>query len=113
MAFRRRTNSAELWRTVVHENTHLLSELPRDALANEKTFRDYVTTGTHQGVRLMPSVFELSDEALSDLWVFIQHKGQFDMDAILFDSFDEAFRRRYEQRGAKMEEHIRIRRSCA
>ena len=96
MAFRWRTNSVELRRTVVHENTHLLSELPREALANEKTFRDYVTTGTHQGVRLMPAVFELSDEALSDLWVFIQHKRQFDLDAILFDSFNDTFRRRHE-----------------
>ena len=81
---------------MVHENTHLLSELPREALANEEMFRDYVTTGTHQGVRLMPSVFGLSDKSLSDLWVFIQSKRQFDLDAILFDSFNEAFRRRYE-----------------
>jgi hypothetical protein len=72
---------------------HLLKELPREALANEKIFRDYVTRGMHRGVKLAPSVFELSRKALDDLWIFVNHNAQFDMDIILFDDFNEAFRR--------------------
>jgi hypothetical protein len=71
-----------------------LSHVPTKALVREDAFRDYVTRGAHRGVRFSPSVFELSRESLADLWTFIQHRAQFDMDAIGFDDFNEAFRRR-------------------
>lgn len=93
MSFRRNINSHDAWRILVRENAGLLMELPREALANEKIFRDYVTHGTHDGVKLEPSVFELSSKSLDELWIFINHKAQFDMDAILFEDFNEALRR--------------------
>jgi hypothetical protein len=47
------------------------------------------------GKAFAPTVFQLVPEALDDLWTFIQHKVLFDMDAILFEDFNEAFRRRH------------------
>ena len=67
----------------------MLDELPHGARETEVAFRDYVTSGTHRGVRFSPSVGELSVEAFEALSRFINHEAQFDMDATLFDSFNE------------------------
>ena len=77
---------------MVQENGVLLTELPHEATANEAAFRDYVTKGLHRGRPMVPSVFDLSTQALDDLWTFINTKAEFDMDASLFDDFNEAFR---------------------
>jgi hypothetical protein len=95
MSFRRKPNAHDWWLTVVRENTALLTELPPEATANEAAFRDYVTKGVHRDMPLAPSVFDLSTQALDDLWAFINRKAQFDMDATLFDDFNEAFRVRH------------------
>ena len=94
MSFRRSRNSHDLWRALVHENADLLAQLPPKALESEQIFRDYVTRGVHDGLPLTPSVFELSPAAVENLWRFINHKAQFDMDATLFDDFNEAYRAR-------------------
>lgn len=93
MSFRRKSNGHDLWSALVRENAALLVDVPRGALIRESAFRDYVTRGSHRGVELSPSVFELSAESLAKLWTFINHRAQFDMDASLFDDFNEAFRR--------------------
>ena len=36
----------------------------------------------------------LSSNQLKELWVFINHKAQFDMDASLFEAFNKEFRAR-------------------
>ena len=95
MSFRKTFNRHDGWRVVVRENCDLLREVPTAALANEYAFRDYVTRGTHRDAILTPSVFELSRKAIDDLWTFINCKAQFDMDAILFDHFNEAYRRHH------------------
>lgn len=94
MGFRRETNRHDRWVRLVRENAELLSHVPKEALVREDAFRDYVTRGAHRGVQFSPSVFELSEQSLADLWTFITHRAQFDMDAIRFDDFNEAFRRR-------------------
>ncbi len=98
VGFRRTSNSHDRWCTLVQENAHLLADIPRGALSREIAFRDYVTRGVHRGVRFSPSVFDLSTESLESLWTFIQHRAQFDMDAALFDDFNEAFRAAHERR---------------
>jgi hypothetical protein len=97
MSFRRKTNSHEWWREVVRENAALLRDVPATAVSNKPAFCDYVTRSEHKGLKLSPSVFELSSQALDDLWTFINYKAQFDMDAICFDHFNEAFRARHSQ----------------
>ena len=92
MSYRRAINAHDWCRAAVRENEALLRELPTGALANESAFRDYVTRGVHRDVRLAPSVFELSPRALNDLKTFMRDKAQFDMDTMLFDHFNEAFR---------------------
>jgi hypothetical protein len=92
MAFRRNANRHDHWLRAVHEHAGLLRDLPQAALANEAVFRDYLTRGEHEGVKLHPSVFELSRNALEDLWVFVNHEMQFDMDCVLFDDFNLAVR---------------------
>jgi hypothetical protein len=94
VGFRRETNRHDWWNRLVQENAELLSHVPKEALVRENAFRDYVTSGAHRGVRFSPSVFELSEQSLEDLWTFINRRAQFDMDAGLFDDFNEAFRRR-------------------
>jgi hypothetical protein len=101
MTFRRGSNSHERWCALVRDNADLLADLPRGALVRENAFRDYVTRGVHRGVRLSPSVFELSPESLEKLAIFIGHRAQFDMDALLFDDFNEAFRRSHERGGKR------------
>jgi hypothetical protein len=91
MSFRRKHNRADMWTEIVAENKQLLSELPPAALRSEQAFRDYVTSGVHAAVAFSPSVESLSPRALEDLWTFINHKAQFDMDAVLFESFNSAF----------------------
>lgn len=100
MSFRKDFNRHERWRKLVTDNADLLADLPREALVRENAFRDYVTHGAHRGVRFSPSVFELPSESIEKLWTFIGHRAQFDMDAMLFDDFNEAFyRARDEKRG--------------
>ncbi len=90
MSYRPEKSSHDFWRDVVRDNESLLTVLPREALANERAFRGYVTNGRYRDVKFAPSVFELSAPALEQLWTFIQHKAQFDMDAIGFDDFNSA-----------------------
>jgi hypothetical protein len=97
VGFRKKSSRHEWWSALVQENAELLVDVPRGALIREIAFRDYLTRGVHRGVRLSPSVFELSARALGQLWTFIQHRAQLDMDAALFDDFNEAFRRAHEQ----------------
>src|SRR5262245_39624346 len=94
MSFRRQLNRREWWLAVVDDGKELLREVPESALANEAAFRDYVTRGLHRGVRFSPCVFELSSAALDDLYSFINRVAKFDMDALLFDDFNEAFQRK-------------------
>jgi hypothetical protein len=96
MRFRRETSSHDVWRQVVRQYAALLKELPPQALVNEQAFRGYVTNGVYRGTKLSPTVFELSPGALDDLWNFINNRAQFDMDATLFDDFNEAFKRAHE-----------------
>jgi len=93
MTFRRQGNRHDWWVQVVNDNVPLLAQVPASAVATEGAFRDYVTRGTHNGVAFDPAVFALSPNALDDLWVFINHKAQFDMDASRFDDFNTAFRK--------------------
>jgi hypothetical protein len=74
----------------VRENEALLRALPPGALVNEQAFRGYATNGLYRGAKLSPTVFELSPQALKDMWTFINHRAQFDMDATLFDDFHAA-----------------------
>lgn len=92
MSFRRKENSHDIWLSMVRESSDLLTELPAGALASEEAFRGYMTNGTYREVRFSPQVSELSRKALDDLWTFINHKTELDMDAILFDDFNDAFR---------------------
>lgn len=78
---------------MVRDNEDLLGDLPREALANERAFRGYVTNGAYRGVNFSPAVSKLSSRALNDLWTFINHKAEFDMDAQRFDEFNAAFAR--------------------
>lgn len=95
MSFRRKENAHDIWKSRVLENAALLTSLPSEAIESEQTFRDYVTHGVQHGSSLAPSVLELNPKALDDLATFIDHKAQFDMDAMLFDDFKEALRRRH------------------
>jgi hypothetical protein len=95
MSFRRKSNSHDLWLSVVRESASLLSGLPPEAIASEARFRDYVTRGMIDGRSVAPSVFDLSPQSLDDLFTFMHHKRQFDMDVTLFDNFNEAFRLRH------------------
>lgn len=79
---------------MVHENAILLSELPTAALANEAAFRDYLTGGVHRDQPFTPSVFDLSARAIDDLSSFLEN-AHFDMDVLLFDDFNKAFRRHH------------------
>lgn len=94
MSFRKSFNHHDGWLSLVRENEELLSSLPKDALASEKAFRDYVTIGSHRGIEFKPSVHELSAAALNNLFHFINHKTHFDMEASLFDAFNAAFRKK-------------------
>ena len=94
MSFRRTSNKHDWCTHLVHASADLLEDLPRDALASEAAFRDYVTHGVHRDVPFCPSVTELSPESLDKLWSFIHHRAQFDMDASLFESFNGAYRNR-------------------
>jgi hypothetical protein len=95
MSFRRISNSNDRWLSVVRDSTSLLSGLPSVAVASEAEFRDYMTRGMVDGRPVVPSVFDLSPQALDDLWTFVNHKAQFDMDATLFDNFNKAFQLRH------------------
>jgi hypothetical protein len=97
MGFRKKSNRHDWWTALVQDSADLLVDVPREALTQEIAFRDYVTRGVHRGVRLSPSVLDLSSKSLENLWNFIQHRARFDMDAALFDDFNEAFRRAREQ----------------
>jgi hypothetical protein len=93
MSFRRSLNNHDIWQALVREHVDLLAQLPPKALESEQSFRDYVTKGVHDDLLLVPSVFQLSSVALESLWRFINEKAHFDMDAILFDNFNEAYRK--------------------
>jgi hypothetical protein len=43
---------------------------------NEQAFRGYATNGLYRGAKLSPTVFELSPQALKDMWTFINHRAQ-------------------------------------
>ena len=92
MGFRKSWNRHENWLRLLREQADLLLDVPRAAVASESAFRDYVTRGAHRGARFSPSVFDLSPEALKKLATFVD-RAQFDMDAMLFDDFNEALRR--------------------
>lgn len=94
MSFRKSHNQHNDWRSVVEANRPLLEGLPIAALKSADTFRSYVTRSTDGHQELEPRVFELDAAALERLWTFINHKGLFDMDALLFDDFNRAFRER-------------------
>jgi hypothetical protein len=92
MSFRRKSNSHDIWLSVVQESASLLSTLPSRVIASEAAFRDYMTRSTLEGRSVSPSVFDLSPRALDDLFSFMNRRAQFDMDIALFDDFNEAFR---------------------
>jgi len=95
MSFRRKSNAHDNWHALVRTNASLLDALPPKAIASEAAFRDYVTSGAHRDVVFAPGVSELPANALLDLWTFINHRAQFDMDATLFDSFNSAFKQHH------------------
>lgn len=95
MSFHRISNSHDLWLSVVRDGSSLLFGLPSAAVASEAAFRDYMTGGMVDGRPVVPSVFDLSPQALDGLWMFVNHKAQFDMDATLFDNFNKAFQLRH------------------
>lgn len=97
MSFRQGGNTHDHWVTIVEENEALLRELPKGAVKNISAFRDYLTGGARRDDTLMPSVFQLSDQALDDLHVFLTDKAQFDMEVTYFYDFVRAFRRRNSQ----------------
>lgn len=90
LSFRRSNNRLDEWKTLVAENADLLASLPDEALTDESSFRSYVTHGIVRGARVQPSVPELSPDAVEALWVFVNHKAAFDMDASLFDDLNTA-----------------------
>jgi hypothetical protein len=94
VSYRRRASKHDLWTSVVEASDDLLAEVPAGALSSEAAFRDYLTRGVHRGVAYRPTVFELDAAALDKLWCFINERAQLDMDATLFDDFNEAFRAR-------------------
>jgi hypothetical protein len=91
MSFRKCLQRHDNWKSVVAENSELLEGLPIEALKSEAAFRSYVTRSTDGEQELRPSVFDLDAEALERLWTFINHKVSFDMDAGLFDAFNQAY----------------------
>ena len=97
MSFRRTSNAHDNWLILVRENMALLGEIPAAALENEQAFRDYVTHSAHQGSVMSPQVSSLSNKAIEDLATFFHQKAQFDMDTILFESFNNEYRLRHLQ----------------
>lgn len=93
MSFRKNQNAHDLWKSIVEKNRDLLSPVPLAAIASEAAFRNYLTRSVHRDVQFSPSVCELSKAAVDDLWTFIVHKTEFDMDILYFDDFNEAFRK--------------------
>jgi hypothetical protein len=94
VSFRRMNNRHDNWKTLVAENADLLVSLPEVALADESSFRSYVTHGILHGIKIHPTVPELSPEAVDALWTFVNHKAAFDMDASLFDDLNTTVQNR-------------------
>lgn len=94
MSFRKSHTQHDDWRSVVEANRALLEGLPIGALKSENAFRSYLTRSTDGYQELEPRVLDLDAGALERLWTFINHKVPFDMDALLFDDFNSAFRHR-------------------
>jgi hypothetical protein len=94
MSYLKSTSRHDRWLSVVAASEDLLATIPRGALVNEAAFRDYLTRGAHCGTVHRPTAFELDADALERLWLFIHDRAQFDMDATLFDHFNEALRAR-------------------
>lgn len=93
MAFRRKENKHDSWERIVRQNKDLLHDLPSEAIRSEESFRGYMTDGHYRGRRFDRPVSELSSKALEDLWTFINHKTEFDMDVLYFVDFRSALER--------------------
>ncbi len=94
MSFRRATNRHDIWTKLVSDYRDLLNGLPSEAVQTELGLREYLTRSTHAGKPLAPAVSELAPDTLHRVWKFLDH-AQFDMDAVLFDDFNAAFRRTF------------------
>ena len=73
----------------MEENKALLQALPSAALINEKAFRSYLTSVVYGDVTFKPAISELSPSVFEDLAFFVLHKAQFDLDATLFENFNQ------------------------
>lgn len=82
MSYRKKVNNYDSWKKLCFEYKNLLDELPQEAIHNEKSFRQFVTYGDMK---------KLSNRQVCNLWDFIHRVAQFDMDAILFDTFNQEY----------------------
>ncbi len=96
MSYRRRLNAHDIWREWCVAGAAQLDGLPEDATRTEAQFRQFVTEGVLIGKagRHVAALEDLEDHQIAGLWDFINNTTQFDMDAILFDAFNEIWRRR-------------------
>jgi hypothetical protein len=88
MNFRRVSNRADSWRLYCHEHRRLIEQtrLPIEVFASERIFRDFATHGIASGSP------PLTPEQVDALHRFIT--TYFDLDALLFDDFEEIRRQR-------------------
>jgi hypothetical protein len=94
MAYRKQYSRHSVWQDICNENQSLLDGLPKEMWRTEKNFRSFVTHGIfvdNQGQTLL-RMQELTDKDIKHIRSFID-AAQFDMDAIRFDAFNEAFYR--------------------
>ena len=71
------------------------TNLPLYIFKSESIFRDFVTNGQayDSSNNDSLSISNFSDKQLNALWDFINRIYQFDMDAILFDAFNDEFKK--------------------
>ncbi len=80
-----------MWRTLVAEHAERLADLPKEALRNERAFRDYLTSGVHRDIHFQPPVSELTNGTIGAIGDFLDY-ACFDMDVGFFDAYNEAAR---------------------
>ena len=81
---RKKSNPPDVWRKWCEENTDLLGDLPGSATKSEKDFRTLVTDGEVEDTTLR----NMRVQDLANIWKFVQHRTEFDMDASGFDALN-------------------------
>ena len=96
MAFRARTNRHDWWRQVIAENADLIGFLPPTVYAREEDFRTFMKEGELPGPagELAARMQSLSDQEITALSTLVHHRVAFDMDVLLFDTFNAEWEKR-------------------